>query len=295
VEAMGFGTVPLICDVVSAPSPPTLLASSSAPPPKRPWPPLQKPTTMEGWLKDSVSVDWKKKRRNDIFKARTLEPDKFGPQDSYPCTAKCTNGGAPIETTLCPMMFPPEQKTLLKYLKPTSRVFEWGSGASTIYYSQCVKSWTSIEHDIGWCKQMQRMVPPNTKVECVPIEKEFEESFGSPGTWDGSKKEFKTYVEAAHMLRECPDCNDIIIVDGRARADCALEVLPYLREDTVVFIHDYLPERIGGTDKYGKALSAYDVVEIIKSRPKQEWQMSGGLAILKPKKSVLAHIKSEKD
>jgi len=28
---------------------------------------------MEGWLKDSVSVDWKKKRRNDIFKARTLE------------------------------------------------------------------------------------------------------------------------------------------------------------------------------------------------------------------------------
>jgi hypothetical protein len=53
----------------------------------------------------------------------------------------------------------------------------------------------------------------------------------SPGTWDGSHKEFKTYVEAAQLMERSSDNStvDVVIVDGRARGDCALEALPYMR------------------------------------------------------------------
>jgi hypothetical protein len=51
-------------------------------------------------------------------------------------------------------------------LKPTSVVWEWGSGSSSLYFSQCVRQWTSIEHSIktGWCGKMQELVPPNAEV-----------------------------------------------------------------------------------------------------------------------------------
>ena len=47
------------------------------------------------------------------------------------------------------------------------------------------------------------------------------------GGWQG-------YVEAVHAMFPCLDCLDVVIVDGRARADCAIEALPYLRPDRCV-------------------------------------------------------------
>ena len=32
------------------------------------------------------------------------------------------------------------------------------------------------------CRKMQRLAPPNVRIKCVPIEKEYAVSFGSPGT-----------------------------------------------------------------------------------------------------------------
>ena len=32
---------------------------------------------------------------------------------------------------------------------------------------------------------------------------------------------------------------DVVLVDGRARKWCALEVIPYLKKDSIVFIHDF--------------------------------------------------------
>ena len=47
---------------------------------------------------------------------------------------------------------------------------------------------------------------------------------------------------------------DVVIVDGRARADCAIEILPYLSSETVLFIHDWIDSRMGGLDQYDKVL-----------------------------------------
>lgn len=138
----------------------------------------------------------------------------------------------------------------------------------------------------GAVEDPQRMVPPNTNVECIPIEPEFKEIWVH-GTWDGSKKEFQSYVNAAHQLGLCEECVDVVIVDGRAQGDCALEVLLFLREDSVLYIHDWLPERMGGVEQC-------DTIDIIRSKPKIAGHMSGGLAVLKPKPDVLKQEKLHK-
>ena len=140
-------------------------------------------------------------------------------------------------------MYPREIRLLLGALKPESVVFEWGSGMSSLYYSQCVTNWTSVEHHLPWCHEMQKHAPPNVRVKCVPIEEEYAASYGSPGTWDGSKQEFKAYVESAKEIALMPNSVDIVLIDGRARADCALEVLPFLRPESRVFIHDWTESR----------------------------------------------------
>ncbi|KAJ1486069.1 hypothetical protein T484DRAFT_2371702 [Baffinella frigidus] len=224
---------------------------------------------MERWRGDKKVMKWKEARRAAIY--RSPIPDQFGPIEGYPCADKCPAGGLRMENTACPMMFPQEAKMFAEALTPSTVVWEWGSGSSSLYFSQCVANWTSIEHSMGWCREMQGLVPPNTKVICVPIESEFEASFGDPGTWDGSKREFRTYVEAvSHVAGGCVDCVDVVLIDGRARGDCSLEVLPYLRKDSLVFIHDWMPSRFGGTEQYDKALKHYDVVEEIHVPPPQE-------------------------
>mmetsp|Transcript_33380 Transcript_33380/g.51916 ORF Transcript_33380/g.51916 Transcript_33380/m.51916 type:complete len:327 (-) Transcript_33380:267-1247(-) len=189
------------------------------------------------------------------------------------------------------MMFRQENALLFKGLKPDSRVWEWGSGTSTLYYSQCVRNWTSIEHHHGWCKEMQSVVPPNVEVRCVGIEPEATETFGNPGKWDGSKKEFKSYVNSIHAMGDCMDCIDVLIVDGRARKDCAIEALPYLREDSVVFVHDWVQSRMKARDQYIQILDYYDEVEKVHVPPPQRWRTSSGLIMLKPKPGILAKAK----
>lgn len=47
-------------------------------------------------------------------------------------------------------MSPNEIALIESYLEPTDVMMEWGSGRSTLWYSQFVKEYYSIEHDKGW-------------------------------------------------------------------------------------------------------------------------------------------------
>lgn len=245
---------------------------------------------MEAWRNDEKVLDWKRKRRDEILHAPI--PDQFGPPEAFPCASKCPNSNRPMENTVCPMMHPEEQELLLSALGPESVVFEWGSGTSTLYYSQCVKNWTSIEHESEWCHLMQSLAPPNARIICVPIEEWAKAEFGSPGTWDGSIKEFKTYVEAVHGIG-CQGCLDVVLIDGRARGDCSIEVLPHIRPDSKVFIHDWMKARFGGRENYDKSLDYYDIEKVVHVPAAAAWRSPSGLVMLQPKKEVLAEAKAK--
>ena len=245
---------------------------------------------MLAWQSEDRVLQWKSQVRRE-----TIRRQSTGTSEAYPCPDKCPVSELHMENTICPMMLRQEAALLLRVLRPESVVFEFGSGLSSLYFSQCVTNWTSIEHHMPWCLEMQTMAPPNVRIKCVPIESEYEELFYSPGRrkWDFSKREFKTYVEAARDLGLMKNSADVVIIDGRARGDCSLEVLPYLRSDSLVLMHDWTSTRLGGMvhpfiGDYAKALAFYDIVELVYDKKR-----ATGLVLLRPKPEALALAKTE--
>ena len=234
-------------------------------------------TLMQTWQQNAAVLRWKHDVQRNVLTDPV--PDKWGPREAYPCPDVCPGSSLPLENSACPMMWPAEAALLLKALRPDSVVFEWGSGMSSLYYSQCVRNWTSIEHHLPWCHEMQKLAPPNVRIRCIPIEAEYAKSFGNPGTWDGSKKEFKSYVEAASEVGSMPESADIVIIDGRARGDCSLEVLPFLKPSSRVFIHDWTDSRFGGTEQYDKSLQAYDIEDVVHIKPASSWRAPSGVFV----------------
>jgi hypothetical protein len=98
-------------------------------------------------------------------------------------------------------------------LRPTMRVFEFGSGNSTLWWADRVAAVMSVEHNPAWATKMAAQVPPNVTYLHVPLEP------------NGA------YCRAA---QSAPDAFDIIVIDGRDRVNCAREGLASLRSDGVI-------------------------------------------------------------
>ena len=52
------------------------------------------------------------------------------------------------------------------------------------------------------------------------------------------KKYYGDFGEYINVIKQYPNF-DVVLVDGRWRVACALFALDYIREDTVVFMHDF--------------------------------------------------------
>ena len=66
--------------------------------------------------------------------------------------------------------------------------------------------------------------------------------------------EFVTYINHVDLLGKK---FDKVLIDGRARQWCAEKVLKYLKDDAVVFLHDF--ER-PGRERYNSVLNYYTVI-----------------------------------
>lgn len=154
---------------------------------------------------------------------------------------------------MTPWMSPQEIDLIKRYLRPTDVMLEWGSGGSTVTFSPLVKSYYSIEHVSDWYtkvdEELQRL-NLSEKVTNVLIEPD------SPRTIPTKYEEFKTYIEYVDGLGIT---FDRVLIDGRARAQCAERVLPYLSSDAIVFIHDFWAR-----PQYHNVLSFYEEVSSVK-------------------------------
>lgn len=110
--------------------------------------------------------------------------------------------------------------------RQNARVFEWGSGASTVWLARRAADVASVEHDPRWARQIARMLPDNAHVTVVEPKK-----VGNEGATAASSKrgfeglEFYRYVSA---IEEIADPLDLIVVDGRAREACLVKALERL-------------------------------------------------------------------
>lgn len=129
-------------------------------------------------------------------------------------------------------------------------VLEWGAGGSTLNFSKLVKSYISVEHNVEWhykiALEVQMRQLMNVKICYMPN--------NLPKTKPVKREQFKDYVEIVHHLN-IPHF-DKVLIDGRARLWCGIEVLDYIDEDSLVFVHDFRDR-----PRYYGLLKYYDVVE----------------------------------
>ena len=118
----------------------------------------------------------------------------------------------------------PAVQFLKRSVRPHLRVFEFGSGASTIFFGLRCKEIYSIEHDITWAEKVKvslrelgisncrlRYVPP----EAAQLAGDYTYRSHFPGY------EHQSFEIYAKSIDEHPDGSlDLVLVDGRAREAC---------------------------------------------------------------------------
>ncbi|GAA0892351.1 hypothetical protein GCM10009122_20300 [Fulvivirga kasyanovii] len=100
------------------------------------------------------------------------------------------------------------------------RMFEYGSGNSTIYFAKRIKSITSVEHDPNWYKVVRSKVGGNAELHLLNLD--------------------ETYVS---QIQKTDSKFDLILVDGRMRVKCIMESYKYLSEDGVIIVDDSQREK----------------------------------------------------
>ena len=110
----------------------------------------------------------------------------------------------------------PSNNFLLPRLRPDLKIFEFGGGASTLYLIKNCASVTTVEHDTDRFGQLQQKVNGNVTLLQRSLDDE-------------------SYVTA---LSEEERRYDIIAVDGRRRAECAMNAVECLTDHGVIIRDD---------------------------------------------------------
>lgn len=129
----------------------------------------------------------------------------------------------------------------LKERGGAAAVFEYGSGASSLWLAKRAGRVVSVDHDSHWSEIVAGLAAarPNLALKVVPPgEKRSSGPFRS-GDPLMRGRVFEDYVKAIETA-EGPF--DLIAIDGRARADCLRFALPFLKDDgLIVFDNAYRP------------------------------------------------------
>ena len=87
-------------------------------------------------------------------------------------------------------------------IQSSHRIFEYGSGNSTLWFAKRAKSIVSVEHDRDWHRYMKRKLPDNARIRYVPLGDSYP----------------KAILDEEGFF-------DIIVIDGRMRVSCAQRAL----------------------------------------------------------------------
>jgi predicted O-methyltransferase YrrM len=123
---------------------------------------------------------------------------------------------------------------LAKNLKPGDRVWEWGSGGSTVWLSERGSVVTSVEHNPAWAAKVRERCP---KADVRLIEGTDEGSLRSERLFrDHGEHFFDSYVAAIDETAD--DSLDIVIVDGMCRIACVRRAAPKVKAGGLLVLDD---------------------------------------------------------
>lgn len=132
-----------------------------------------------------------------------------------------------------------EVERFLARLGGGARVFEFGSGASTVWLARRSAKVVSVEHHAGFAAVVRRELAArdlDSRVELLLVEPVHSER---PATPSRRRNERDTdFTDYAATIGRVGGEFDLISVDGRARAACLAAALPHLAEGGVVVFDD---------------------------------------------------------
>lgn len=108
-------------------------------------------------------------------------------------------------------------KFVTERLTEKMNIFEYGSGYSTIYWSNYVNYVNSVEYDKKWLNKMNKFHSHNVKVN------------------------FNDDIEGGSYSKSCIETNekyDIIIIDGKKRVECIKYAYLGLNDNGVIILDD---------------------------------------------------------
>lgn len=144
-----------------------------------------------------------------VFKLRSSGPIKEdGWFRSFEEGASVNNDGDPI-----PWFTYPAYEFIKRRINKEMSVFEYGCGASTLWWASEVKLVVSCEHDKQWYENIHSKIPENVNLIYAELE------YGG----DYSKK-----------ISEYERNFDVLVIDGRDRVNCALNSLQALKLEGVI-------------------------------------------------------------
>lgn len=110
--------------------------------------------------------------------------------------------------------------------RPNARVFEWGSGASTVWLARRAGSVYSVEHDPAWADIVRPALSSDVTLQFVPAVSATGKSTEILSAKSGFEDlDFSAYVNA---IDDVSGEFDLIIIDGRARNQCFARALERL-------------------------------------------------------------------
>lgn len=115
--------------------------------------------------------------------------------------------------------------------KGDATVFEWGSGASTVWLSRRAAHVVSVESDPVWATQVAAKKLPNVQILPVVAPPLDATSTGQSKRTGFRDRDFSAYIDTINHVDQT---FDVIVIDGRAREACLIEALPRLRPDGIL-------------------------------------------------------------
>ncbi len=131
--------------------------------------------------------------------------------------------GVPVDAEGRPLPFMtyPLIRFLEERVDPSVRVFEYGSGFSTLWWAARVTEVVACEHNPDWHARISAQAPPNARIVLASREN---------GDYAGYAARFPQHFE-------------FLVIDGRDRVECARRSLECLKPSGVVIWDDIHREK----------------------------------------------------
>lgn len=162
-----------------------------------------------------------------------------------------------------PWMSKEEIETIKKYLNSDMIMLEYGCGGSTLFFPQFVKEYYSIEHDREWFEKIKKQIANHTYMYYVgrnsttPDHERIVAKSVAELENSSRAKDFTAYIRYPEKLNIKFDA---VLIDGRARPECAAFIRSFLKDGGYLFIHDYWARK-----PYHVVSEIYDLIDSVKT------------------------------